>query len=127
MKVLICGSRYIVNCDRHVRVAMKQLKAGWGIQPDIVIHGGAIGVDRAGGKWGHESGLPVQVFPADWDRLGKRAGFVRNIEMIEECDLVVAVWNGISKGTKHTIDYATKRGRPVFVYNPQWEELVKTC
>ena len=51
------------------------------------------------------------------DKYGKRAGFIRNCEMVDCCDGVVVFWDGKSKGTKHTIDYASKRGKPCIIVN----------
>jgi len=81
-----------------------------------IIHGGARGVDQIAGLIGKESGLPVHVFPANWDEYPKSAGFLRNMEMVAEADAVVAVWDGKSRGTKHTINHAKKVGVPVYVY-----------
>lgn len=64
-----------------------------------VVSGGAKGVDSLGEVWAHSMGVPVKVFPADWDKHGKKAGFVRNAEMAEYADALIAVWDGQSRGT----------------------------
>ena len=57
-----------------------------------------------------------QRFPADWDTYGKQAGFIRNIQMLDEKpDLVIAFQKNASRGTQHTINEARKRGIPVEV------------
>lgn len=58
-------------------------------------------------------GYPWVEMPADWERLGKRAGFIRNIEMVDVSSHLVSFWDGKSRGTKHTIDYANKKGLDV--------------
>jgi len=76
-----------------------------------VIHGGASGADTMAGDAALLLGCPVVVFLPDWEKYGKRAGFVRNDEMLDEGpDLVIAFWNQTSKGTKYTIDKARERG-----------------
>lgn len=82
-----------------------------------VVSGGAYGVDMLGAKFAKDCGLPVKFFYPDWDGLGKRAGFVRNQEMADYADALIAVWDGQSRGTKDMIDRALKKGLKVFVYN----------
>lgn len=81
-----------------------------------IISGGAKGVDYAAAQWAKHYGLAYEEKPADWAKLGKRAGYVRNIQIVHASDLVVAFWDGKSPGTKHTIDIARKAGKPVDVY-----------
>lgn len=58
-------------------------------------------------------GLLVERHPADWERHGKRAGYLRNREMAElGADLVLAFWDGQSKGTMHMVDLAEEYGIP---------------
>jgi hypothetical protein len=58
----------------------------------------------------------VETFNADWDNLGNGAGFARNWQMLMKCQAVVALWDGESKGTKHTIDNARRLGRRVHIW-----------
>ena len=62
----------------------------------------------------HDS--PVKKFPADWGGLGKRAGYLRNEQMADYADALIAVWDGKSKGTKHMIDSAASKGLIVKVF-----------
>jgi hypothetical protein len=79
-----------------------------------VIHGGAQGVDQLCGKAAGLLGLAVTVFPADWEAHGKRAGVLRNLQMLDQWpDVVLAWWDGVSRGTLHTIVQAQKRKIPV--------------
>ena len=75
-----------------------------------IVSGGARGADRVGEWVAHVSGVPIKQFIPDWSGLGKRAGFVRNAEMGDYADALLAFWDGKSKGTKSMIDYATKKG-----------------
>ena len=108
MRVLVCGSR---NWNKPVTIATRIIKLPKGT---IVIEGGARGVDTIAEFWAKELGYKVEVYPAKWEKYGKSAGFKRNIEMLETgIDLVIAFWDGKSKGTRHTIREAEKRGIPV--------------
>ena len=113
MRVIIAGSRNIDNYDT-VKEAIK--KSGFEIT--TVISGGARGVDRLGEKYYYENNLKIQIFPADWNQHGKSAGYIRNKKMIDVADALIAVWDGQSKGTKHTINLANEKGIPVFILNP---------
>lgn len=81
-------------------------------QTDIVIiSGGARGADSLAERYAKEKGLMLKVFPADWSLYGKRAGFIRNKEMVEYISGTnnagcIAFWDGSSKGTKHSIRLA---------------------
>ena len=85
--------------------------------PDCaVVSGGARGVDSIAAAAAREAGLPVREFPADWARLGRGAGLVRNRTIVEAASVVVAFWDGRSRGTAHTIGLAREAGRQVVVY-----------
>lgn len=75
-----------------------------------IVSGGARGADRIGEFVAKFYGIPVKQFIPDWSGLGKRAGFVRNSEMGDYADALLAFWDKKSRGTKQMIDYATKKG-----------------
>lgn len=84
-------------------------------RPTAIISGMARGADLLGAQYAWEHGIPLLEFPADWSRLGKRAGMLRNLQMLDAADAVVAFWDGQSKGTHHTITEAKRRGLPMRV------------
>ena len=86
----------------------------------VVVHGAARGVDQMAGEWAIELGLAVDAHPADWNNLGKRAGYVRNAEMVKIADCAIFVWDGKSKGTRHSIRLVHDKGIPyvVVIKNP---------
>lgn len=88
----------------------------WTEEITRVVSGGARGIDKAGEAWAHRRGLPVDVYPADWNRLGKGAGYRRNQKMAENADAVIAVWDGRSPGTQHMMSIATAAGLKLFVF-----------
>jgi hypothetical protein len=114
VKVLVCGSRRFPNPFR-VNLALEQRLATLP-RDATVLHGGAVGADAMADQIGKRLGLTVLEFPADWETHGRRAGIVRNLAMLdEEPDLVIAAWDGASRGTAHTMTEARKRGIPVEV------------
>lgn len=78
---------------------------------DEIVSGGARGVDTWAAEWASAFGVPVAEFPADWDNLGKGAGFIRNRKIVDYATDVVAFHYGDSKGTAHTIELARKAGK----------------
>lgn len=86
-----------------------------------IISGAARGADRLGEQYAKIAGYEVSRFVPDWDGLGKRAGYVRNAEMAKYAiadgnyGVLIAFWDGKSKGTKHMIDLAEKNGLEVHI------------
>lgn len=80
-----------------------------------LVSGGARGADSLAERYGNEKGIPVKVFAADWNRYGKSAGFRRNVDIIENCDLCVAFWDGQSRGTAHDFTICEEKGKPYVV------------
>lgn len=111
MKIIIAGSRSISNID-EVRKAV--IDSGFKISE--VVSGRARGVDRLGERWAAENKIPIRQFPAFWEKYGKSAGFLRNKEMVEYADGLIAVWDGKSAGTEHTILLAEKKGLKVHIH-----------
>lgn len=82
-----------------------------------IISGGARGTDALGERYAKLRGYPLIVMKADWDKYGKRAGYIRNADMLEIANAAVCFWNGISKGTFHMIDIIKTSGKPWRVVN----------
>lgn len=76
-----------------------------------IISGGAKGADSLGERFAKENAKELVVFPAEWKKYGKSAGFKRNVDIINACDVCVAFWDGKSHGTKHDIDLCEKYGK----------------
>lgn len=85
----------------------------------LIVSGTARGADKLGEEYAKSNGYHVKRFPPDWNTHGKAAGFIRNAEMAKFADVLVAFWDGKSKGTKHMIDIANKEGLKVFVQEYQ--------
>ena len=80
-----------------------------------VVSGGASGVDTMGEAYALLNNIPIKGFPADWNKHGKKAGPIRNRQMAQYADVLFAVWDGKSKGTKNMIDEMNKLKKPVFI------------
>lgn len=78
-----------------------------------VVSGGARGADEGGEAWARSRGIPVKRFPADWRRYGKSAGMIRNGEMADYAERLVAFPGG--RGTQNMVEQALERGLPVLV------------
>lgn len=120
--LLVCGSRdlHIPLADMVSYLGLMQ-SAYHGI--DRIIHGGARGVDTVAGLAAETLGLPVTVYPADWDTHGKAAGPKRNQQMLDEGKpvAVLAIRNaGHSPGTDNMIRMARWAGVPVHIV--EWGE-----
>lgn len=114
MRTIIAGSRS-VNSQRLMGTVM-QSAAAQGIVPTVVLSGTARGADRLGEAWARMNDIPIERYPAAWETLGARAGYLRNSVMASKAEALVAIWDGKSKGTKHMIEIARARGLLTFVY-----------
>lgn len=80
-----------------------------------IISGGAKGTDSLGEKYAKEHNISLEIYPADWEKFGKRAGPVRNSQMAETGTHLLAFWDGVSRGTKNMIEQAEGKGLKVTV------------
>ena len=78
-----------------------------------VVCGEAQGADSYGKAWARYHNIPVKSFPADWQHNGSAAGYIRNHEMGDYADELIAFWDGKSPGTKEMIEYMQKLQKPV--------------
>lgn len=113
MKIAIVGSRTFENLQL-VRDIVAALPAN-----SIVVSGGAPGVDTVAVRAAEARGLKTLVIRADWDKLGRAAGPIRNSEIVNAADQILAFWDGKSSGTADTIGRAMRSGKP-------WKVLSKT-
>jgi hypothetical protein len=115
MRLIIAGSRSITDYDLLKTLVVKSgLWKEHGKKLEIVS-GMAKGVDALGVLFAENNGLKLHKFPADWS-LGKSAGHIRNRQMGDFADGLLALWDGKSNGTKGMIEYARLRNLVVFAY-----------
>ena len=106
MKLLIVGSRSIkeYSFEEHVPSEVT-----------MIISGGAEGVDALAERYADRRRLSKLILRPRYDLYGKAAPLKRNEKMIELCDAAIIIWDGVSRGTKHSIDYAEKLGKRVIL------------
>lgn len=114
-KVIIAGSRGFSNykllreqCNKYLREKRKTSNI-------IIVSGHARGADTLGEKYAQDEGFALEIYPAQWKKLGKQAGYRRNEQMAEVADALIAFWDGESKGTKHMIDIMNAKSLQVKV------------
>ena len=81
-----------------------------------IVSGGAKGVDTCAREYAQAHNIPLTEFLPDYTRYGKSAPLKRNLEIIAYADLVLAFWDGKSRGTKYVIDNCKKQGVSIRVY-----------
>lgn len=111
VRIIIAGGRDFANSEL-LKTSCDLILAGRQCE---IVSGGARGADRLGEFYAIDKNLPIRRFPADWDKFGKRAGFLRNSEMANYANELIAFWDGQSRGTKHMIDLANQKGLVVHI------------
>lgn len=107
-RIAVVGSREFWNVPEiKARIMGLPLDA-------TIVSGGAKGPDSIAVRVAETRRMKTQVFPADWSK-GRGAGLARNTTIVEDCDQVLAFWDGESRGTADTIEKAKKAGKPVQV------------
>ena len=107
MKVAVIGSRRI-----------ERLKLEQFLPEDIceIISVGARGVDTLAAEYARSHGIPLRVYPPDYNQYGRKASLVRDRLIADECDILFAFWDGKSSGTAYTVRYARQQGKPVRLF-----------
>lgn len=81
-----------------------------------IVSGGANGVDKLAEDWAKQNRIDFVEFKPNYKIYGKRAPLVRDEEIIDYCDVVIAFWDKKSSGTLYTLQYATKMNRPIYLH-----------
>lgn len=138
MRTIVAGSRSITS-QKDVDYVLNKLVLEGFIGITEVVSGKAPGVDTLGENWATKQGIPIQRFPARWADMTvpgaverKRrdgsifnvlAGYMRNQEMADYADALIAIWDGVSKGTNDMIERARRKGLAIYVYNKKTQRL----
>lgn len=124
LRIIIAGSRDFNNYEFLKRKVLNIVKNDNRLKEYAkIISGCARGADTLGEQFVKEYNLEIKRFPANWDNFGKRAGYVRNAEMAKFAikdnndGMLIAFWDGKSKGTKNMIDLANRYGLEVHIVN----------
>ena len=122
MKIAVIGSRDFKDIDEARNIIYECFSPlERAIHADLVS-GGARGIDSLAEEViddinrNYDANIKKIIFKPDWNKYGKKAGFLRNKLIINEADFVLALWDGKSKGTKHSIDLAIEKGIPIDIY-----------
>ncbi len=102
MKIAIVGSRNVTVSDIGRYIS----------NVEEIVSGGAVGVDCCAAEYAKENGIKLTVFLPQYDVYGRAAPIIRNKEIVDYSDKIIAFWNGSSKGTLSVIKYAEKTGKP---------------
>ena len=102
MKIAVIGSRNItsIDIDKHITNC------------DEIVSGGAMGVDSCAEEYAKAKGIKLTVFLPQYKLYGRAAPIIRNKEIVDYADKILAFWDGTSKGTLSVIKYAEKIGKP---------------
>lgn len=107
MKVAVIGSRNLKvgSLEKYLPESVTEL-----------VSGGARGIDSCAKAYALKNNIPIKEFLPDYDSFGKRAPLIRNIDIIKYADIVLAFWDGESRGTKFVIDNCKKLGKECKVF-----------
>lgn len=106
MKILIAGSRKIKSFDLSEYVPKSA---------SLIISGGASGIDSVAEAYADKHRISKLIMRPEYNLYGKGAPLKRSEQMVDLADLVIVIWDGVSRGTKHTIDYAKKCGKQLIL------------
>ena len=117
MRYIVAGGRDFNDADR-LNTVLTRFVEGHDLQ--TIISGCAKGADTLGMRFATRycDGLVIGLdeYPADWATYNKAAGRIRNQQMAQEADGLIAFWNGRSRGTKHMIECATRCNLEIHIY-----------
>ena len=117
MKLMICGSRSL-DTAKVIPFALSWFEI-FPYRITEIVQGEARGIDTLAKNYAISKNIPTKGFPAEWDKYGKSAGYRRNVEMVDYADEVLAIWDGKSKGTRHSIDITREKGKPLYTLKIQ--------
>ena len=113
MKLIIAGSRDLNRYDLVNKFANK-INDKYNISH--IVSGAAHGIDLLGEQWARENNKKIISMPANWS-LGPKAGPIRNLEMLNICDIILVIMHEDSRGSSHMSDIGIKSGKPTYIYN----------
>lgn len=106
MKLAIVGSRSLsINLEKFI------IK-----YPKMIITGDAYGIDKSARDFAIKENIDLKIFKPDYLKFGKSAPIIRNISIVDECDSLIAFWDGKSRGTMHAVRVANKKNKKIKVF-----------
>lgn len=115
MKTAIIGSREFTDYNHLVECLNSHI-----VPITSIVSGGARGADALAERYARENNLPVQIFKPDYERFGRSAPLKRNIQILENCEQVIAFTclSSLTPGTGFTLREAKKRNIATFHFYP---------
>ena len=106
MKIAVIGSRNLIVKDlgRYLPENVTE-----------IVSGGARGIDACAREYAKAHGIELTEFLPEYEKYGRSAPLKRNLQIIDYTDLVLAFWDGHSRGTKFVIDNCKKKNKKVTV------------
>lgn len=112
MRIGVVGGRNFDNYE-YFKDCMSSMSID---DNDILVSGGAKGADSMAEYYAKEMGIPCLVFKPDYNKYGRAAPMIRNGDIVENSDIIVAFWDGKSGGTKNSIERARKKNKQVIIF-----------
>lgn len=112
-KLIVAGGRDFTDYEKAKEEIIRLAEGELGPFAVSIVSGMARGADALAVRFAREMNIRLHEFPADWSSHGKAAGFMRNKEMAEAADGLLAFWDGHSRGTQHMIQTMEQMGKPV--------------
>lgn len=125
MKTIIAGTRTFTHYPTAEKIIQQVIKQ-FDLKITEVVCGESRGVDKLGKVWAIKNKIPVKSFPADWDKFGRQeAGKIRNLEMANYGQALIAIWDGRSPGTFNMLKLAARGGLSTFLvlFRPSGEPV----
>ena len=116
IKVAIVGRRTFNSYD-DVEAVMSKFISSNDVTVTEIVSDGAKGADALGERYAENHNIPTKIYYADWKKFGRRAGPIRNVDIINRCDACIAFWDGKSHGTKHDIELCREQHKPCIIFN----------
>jgi len=120
MKVAVIGSRTF-NDQALLYSALEKIDS-----PELIVSGGAKGADQLAEQYAREKNIPIKVFLPDYAKYGRAAPIIRNKSIVQEADIVIAFWDGHSRGTQHSLKIAKEQNKEIRIVKFEEQKITNT-
>lgn len=114
LNLLIAGSRNFYNFSEANSIVLKSL-CRKNLSNIRIISGGARGADKFAELFAEQYNIELLIYKAEWDKYGRRAGMVRNLDLVKNADIAIIFWDKESSGTLNTISLIKEKGIPYLI------------
>ena len=119
-RFLIAGSRSFNNYFIVYRYLKQYLPEG-----AIICNGGANGADLLAAVYAERNGHVYEAYPAQWEKFGPKAGYIRNLQLTKQVDHAIFFWDGKSPSTAELITMLQKRGIEPIIIDITEDDIIK--